>query len=317
MKIKISTLLNIITMDTKLLNACNGKTESNGGLNLSEFRETLSLRYPAYEKEIRTMKRPELQELCRTLSSSAPQPISAVLSQRGEPSRLLSQRIILPLIPSSSVKSKNKLSSLSRKASNKSQAPTRPLVGIPSPISQNEPPRRLINDNGYFDYRFVDALINKEYHTMKSLVLNGLSNINERDQDGNTVLHFLADRVDPKWVEWVINQGADVNVVNRDGITPLFGASQIGDFDNVEMLLKHGALPNIQDEEGNTALHANSLETGRPNITEILLQYGADPTITNHEGQTALDIAGERSYYEIEDLIINYLNTDIKEPDED
>jgi hypothetical protein len=284
-------------MDTKLSNACNGKTESNGGLNLPEFREALSLRYPAHEKAIRTMKRLELQDLCRILSSSAPKPISYSSPQRGESSRSLSQRIILPSVRSSSVKS-----------------PTRSQM---APISRNEPSRRIINDSGYFDDRFFYAIGNKDYVTMKSLILNGLSNINEPAQGGATVLHFLAERTDPKWVEWAINQGADVNVVDYLGITPLFIASYIGKFKNVHMLLKHGASPNVQDEDGNTALHTNSLETGNPKITEILLQYGADPTITNNEGQTALDIAIENKNSKLINLIKRYLDVDVKEPIED
>jgi hypothetical protein len=59
-------------MDTKLLNVCNGKTKSNGCLNLPEFRQEMSVRYPAYQKQIGTMTRPELNELCRELISNAP-----------------------------------------------------------------------------------------------------------------------------------------------------------------------------------------------------------------------------------------------------
>ena len=64
-------------MDINFLNACKGKTKETGGLNLPEFRQELSDRYPAYASQIKTMTRPELNELCRQLTSSAPHPISS------------------------------------------------------------------------------------------------------------------------------------------------------------------------------------------------------------------------------------------------
>jgi ankyrin repeat protein len=99
-------------------------------------------------------------------------------------------------------------------------------------------------------------------------------------------------------------------------MTPLIYASVNGDFHMVKMLLKHGASPNIQDELGNTALHANSLETGRPNVTEILIHYGGDPTITNHEGKTPLNIAIEDNNSKLIDLIRSF-NVNLKEPVQD
>ena len=41
-------------------------------MNLPEFRQELTRRYPAYQKEIRTLKRSQLNDLCRQLMDSAP-----------------------------------------------------------------------------------------------------------------------------------------------------------------------------------------------------------------------------------------------------
>lgn len=57
-------------MDTRFLNACNGKSQSNGGLNLPEFRQELSFRYPEHQKQIKRMTRSQLNEFGLQLTSS-------------------------------------------------------------------------------------------------------------------------------------------------------------------------------------------------------------------------------------------------------
>lgn len=83
--------------NTVLLRACEGKTASNGGLNLSEFRRELSIRYPSHESRISALTRPALNDLCRQLLSEAPRPISnPIVSSLQRP--ILPQQIRLPQI---------------------------------------------------------------------------------------------------------------------------------------------------------------------------------------------------------------------------
>jgi ankyrin repeat protein len=166
-----------------------------------------------------------------------------------------------------------------------------------------------------------DLIRNEQYDTMKSLILDGIVDINVRDRNGNTILHYLSSRNVPELVEWTLNHGAtkcNVNAVNRWDRTSLNNASIYGDVDVIKILLQYGALPNIQNRAGNTVLHDNIDDT-RSEIVELLLQYGADVTITNLDGKTPLDIAIQCEFSEIEDIINRYLNPEIevKEPVED
>jgi len=53
-------------MNSKLAYACVGKSKSQGGLNLPEFREALSKKYPQEANKIRSIKtRKSLQRYCR------------------------------------------------------------------------------------------------------------------------------------------------------------------------------------------------------------------------------------------------------------
>jgi CRISPR/Cas system CSM-associated protein Csm4 (group 5 of RAMP superfamily) len=53
-------------MDESLAKACKGYSNSRGGLNLSEFREALSKKYPRDKKKISNMSRKELNEWCKS-----------------------------------------------------------------------------------------------------------------------------------------------------------------------------------------------------------------------------------------------------------
>ncbi len=59
-------------MSETLVNACNGKTKGNGGLNLPEFRSQLSKKYPSQSDTIKNAKRKELQSLCKRLLKDVP-----------------------------------------------------------------------------------------------------------------------------------------------------------------------------------------------------------------------------------------------------
>jgi ankyrin repeat protein len=88
------------------------------------------------------------------------------------------------------------------------------------------------------------------------------ANVNARDDDGNTPLHwiFLTDVE-----EELVKLGADVNARNKDGETPLF-----------------------------TNVDRDSIP--------MLVERGADLFAVNKEGKTAADVAHERDRYREEDL---------------
>ena len=56
----------------KLEKACQGKSESSGGLNIGPLRQLLVKRFPDHENEIRSGTRKDVEKLCRQLLQEPP-----------------------------------------------------------------------------------------------------------------------------------------------------------------------------------------------------------------------------------------------------
>lgn len=79
--------------------------------------------------------------------------------------------------------------------------------------------------------------------------------VNIKDKEGNSLLHFAVASNDKSIIELLLNAGAGVNDIRMDGYTPLHMAVESGDQEIIKILLDHGARLDIQDLFGKTALH--------------------------------------------------------------
>jgi ankyrin repeat protein len=94
--------------------------------------------------------------------------------------------------------------------------------------------------------------------------------INERDVNGRTPLHYLAQTGDTKIMELLVNSGVDINAVDVDGNTPLILAAIASKKVKIAKQIFNKAKPN-----------------GKKSVTE-LIDFGADVSIANTQGKTAL-----------------------------
>ena len=109
-----------------------------------------------------------------------------------------------------------------------------------------------------------------------------------KDQFGNTNLHFLATNgpIGPSQLTNVVLKFAkDINTKNKQGNTPLHFAVHKEKFDLVKVLLESGANTNAQNNDKVTPFHA-SIFKGNAEITKLLLKYGARKEILNEHGRT-------------------------------
>lgn len=95
------------------------------------------------------------------------------------------------------------------------------------------------------------------------LLKNNISNINETDPRGNTILFNCEDE---KEIIYLIDKKIDINHRNNNGDTALFGAS----LEKTKMLLEAGADVNIKSESGENAL----LRTNDINTALLLIEKG-------------------------------------------
>src|SRR5262245_33297329 len=88
----------------------------------------------------------------------------------------------------------------------------------------------------------------------------------------------------------LLQQKADVNARQIDGATALHWAVYRADLDSLDLLIKAGAQVDAKNREGVTALHMASLY-GNSRIIDRLLKAGADATQKGPAGETMLMLA--------------------------
>ena len=137
------------------------------------------------------------------------------------------------------------------------------------------------------DLRLADAVKNGDREAVRSL-LEAKADVNARQPDGSTALHWAAHWEDLETADLLIRAGANVNAANEYGVTPLALAATNRNAPLVEKLLQAGANPNAASWTGErpllTAANAGSIE-----VVNGLLAHGADVNAQEpRRGQTAL-----------------------------
>ena len=131
-----------------------------------------------------------------------------------------------------------------------------------------------------------------------------MSDVNTKDADGNTPLHFAARERDHKRVEMLLSHGAEVNAKDKYGDTPLHDAARNHASDTTEILLKNGADINAKNNRGNTPLH-EAVGRNSSEVAEILLKYGANANAKNNTFEsTPLHEAVGRNSYEVAEILL-------------
>jgi ankyrin repeat protein len=136
------------------------------------------------------------------------------------------------------------------------------------------------------------------------------ADVNARDNEGNTPLHFSVKRINREKfstrdyegvVRLLLEKKADVHNVNIGGATPLHTAAAFrADPSVVEMLIRAGADVNLKvlaSYGGWTPLHGAAARNSGA-VVAVLLKHGADLTATDARGLTALQVAEQGGFEE-------------------
>jgi cytohesin len=135
------------------------------------------------------------------------------------------------------------------------------------------------------------------YLTVVQAHLDAGANVNAKNEDGWTPLHFAAQYSHKEIVELLIANGADVKAMGESspvfswqgGFTPLHYAAVNGHEKIAELLIDNGAEVNVKNEDGWTPLHwAAHKDHGE--IVGLLIAKGAEVNARTEQGQTPLDM---------------------------
>ena len=137
------------------------------------------------------------------------------------------------------------------------------------------------------DLRLVDAVRSGDHGTVRALLLESVD-VNVRQPDGATALHWAAYLNDLEMAELLLAAGAVPDASNELGVTPLYLACENGNAALARVLLAGGATAHAVLPSGETAL-MTAARAGSVGAVRALLAHGADARgRETTEEQTAL-----------------------------
>ena len=149
----------------------------------------------------------------------------------------------------------------------------------------------------------LDAVKSGSIDQLGRLIAAG-ADVNARQGDGATLLHWAAHRDDMAVVDVLLRAGAQSNVANDLGATPIWLAAVNGSAPMIRRLLDGRADPNTALVSGETPLMA-AARSGSVEAVRLLLAHGADVNAKERtRGQTALMWAIEQRHASVAKTLI-------------
>lgn len=122
---------------------------------------------------------------------------------------------------------------------------------------------------------------------MQELVEAG-HNVNQRDCENVTLLHWAAINNRKDIINFLINKGAEVDAIGGDlNATPLHWATRQGHLDAVVILMNAGADPLLKDTEGLSCIHL-AAQFAHTALVAYFVARGVDPDSFDNNGKTPL-----------------------------
>lgn len=181
----------------------------------------------------------------------------------------------------------------------------------------------------------LSLAVEKELVQMVETLLGLGTDVNSKDNLGQTALHRATRREDEKMIRSLLKNGADVDCKDDDhrtpwsanlrcknpgilqilldaganpstcgqqGVSELYTAAKGGNTELVNYMLKSGTNPSIQTQYGWAPLHW-AAAYGHVDCVRLLLESGADPNSISDQRVTPLDLASEADQSSVLELL--------------
>jgi hypothetical protein len=128
------------------------------------------------------------------------------------------------------------------------------------------------------------SVVPAEYKEILRQLIDSGGEVNQRDAEGSTALHFAAICNAAGIARLLLDKGATVD--QRDyihGTTPLHLAFENDSQEVGKVLLEDGADPDVRQAQSDTTLLQQSARNGEIDWVDLLLAFGANPNILGTE----------------------------------
>ena len=137
------------------------------------------------------------------------------------------------------------------------------------------------------------------------LLLEQVSNVNARADDGKTPLHLAARYGRVEVVCVLLEHGASVGAEDNEGKNPLHLAAISGRDKIVRVLLEHRANVSVEDNQGRTPFHLAAI-SGSVDTVRVLLEHGANVGAKDNQGRTPLHVAADGWEVEVVRVLLEH-----------
>lgn len=149
-----------------------------------------------------------------------------------------------------------------------------------------------------------DACALGNFEEVTLAIFKNPSLINVHYEFGFTPLGLACYFSHAEIARFLVLKGADVNIASKNGyhLFPLHSAVLANNLGISKMLLTAGAYPNVCQKDGIAALHT-AAQLGNIEMIVLLLEHGADVALTTDEGKLPSDLAAEKGFAEIAEIL--------------
>lgn len=128
------------------------------------------------------------------------------------------------------------------------------------------------------------------YEVIETLLENG-ADVNAKDHDGKTALHFLAYQSNLKVVQLVLKHGADVNARDNTGRIPLSEAISFDNYEIVRLLVSNNSnVNNVNNTSSRMTILQGACRKKDMKIIKLLVKNGAKVDARDRRGYTPLSM---------------------------